>query len=72
MLGVTIIAENAFWDQAGKRWRTSKGFHIIDKVWLRSREEDAMVREREGCAAYIIWGEDIWNSMLEADRGQDA
>jgi len=62
--GVTIKAEGAFFDNSRKEVvRTAMAFNIIDKYWLRYREQDERVREEEGVPAYIVWGEDIWKSF---------
>lgn len=64
LVGVTIYAEGAFWDNELKtRARVKTGFHIIDKYWLAYKEEDERVRTREGVQGYVIWSEDIWGSI---------
>jgi hypothetical protein len=64
LVGVTISSKDSFWDnEKKKRITTATAFHIIDKFWLRHRELDEEVREEEGVAAYITWGEDIWRSF---------
>lgn len=62
--GVTLKAEGAFWDNRKRELvRTIVSFNLIDKYWLRYREKDERVREEERAPAYIIWGEDIWQSF---------
>ncbi|RIK32970.1 MAG: hypothetical protein DCC55_35845 [Chloroflexi bacterium] len=64
LVGVTIKSEQAFWDNSRKeRVTTKEAFHIVEKYWLRYREQDAKIIEAEGVPGYIIWGEDIWNSF---------
>jgi plasmid replication initiation protein len=64
LVGVTIYAEGSFWDNDKREWvKTKRGFHILDKYWLRYREDDEQIREEEGVPAYIIWGQDIWDSF---------
>lgn len=64
LMGVTIFAEGAFWDNAERSWVTIKaGFHLIEKFWLRYLEPDEGVREREAVPGYLVWSEDIWNSF---------
>ncbi len=64
LVGVTIYAEGAFWDNGEKEWLTLKaGFHIIEKFWLAYLEKDEKVREKEGVPGYFIWSEDIWKSI---------
>ena len=64
LVGVTIYAEGAFWDNGDKTWvRMKSGFHLVDKYWLAYREPDAAVREAEGVLGYFVWSEDIWKSI---------
>ena len=64
LIGATIYAEGAFWDNEKKELRKRvTGFHIIDKYWLAYKEKDEWIIEEEGVPAYIVWGEDIWNSV---------
>jgi plasmid replication initiation protein len=66
LVGVTIYAEGAFWDNSEKEWITLKsGFHIIEKFWLAYREKNKEVREAEGVPGYFIWSEDIWQSIQD-------
>lgn len=65
LIGVTIFAEGAFWDQGDRQWvsKTTSGFHILEKFWLAYQEKNEMVREQEGVHAYIIWSNDLWKSI---------
>ncbi len=66
LVGVTIYAEGAFWDNGEKSWvKVKSGFHLIDKYWLAYLEEDETVREAEGVPGYFIWSEDIWKSVQD-------
>ncbi|MDQ4078347.1 MAG: replication initiator protein A, partial [Chloroflexota bacterium] len=64
LVGVTIFAEGAFWDNRRKAWvKTKSGFHIIEKYWLGYLEGEEHVREEEGVPGYVIWSKDIWESI---------
>jgi plasmid replication initiation protein len=66
LVGVTIFAEGAFWDNGEKSWvKIKTGFHIIEKFWLRYLEEDEQVLEEELVPGYITWSEDIWKSIQD-------
>lgn len=66
LVGVTIYAEGAFWDQGEQGWVEMKsGFHIIEKYWLAYLERDQRVRDSEGIPGYFIWSEDIWKSIQD-------
>jgi len=64
LVGVTIYSEGAFWDNENKeRVTMSEAFHLIEKYWLRYKENKEEIREAEGVPGYIVWGEDIWRSI---------
>lgn len=66
LVGVTIFAEGSFWDNAEKDWvKLKSGFHLIERYWLRYKEEDEQIRETERSPGYIVWSEDIWKSMQD-------
>jgi hypothetical protein len=65
LIGVTIFAEGAFWDQGEHEWvsKSTSGFHILEKYWLGYQERNDTIREQEGVPAYIIWSNDLWKSI---------
>lgn len=61
---LTIKAQGAFWDnERQQHTRTLMSFNLLDKYWIRARESNQDVLQREDCQAYIIWGEDIHRSF---------
>lgn len=63
LVGVTIHSENAFWDQdSHERVTTKSAFHLIESVWLRSREKHNK-SEDPGVNGYIIWSKEMWASF---------
>lgn len=66
LVGVTIYAEGAFWDNGEKGWiKLKSGFHIMEKYWLAYLEEDEQVRAAEGVPGYFVWSEDLWKSIQD-------
>lgn len=66
LVGVTIYAEGAFWDNGEGAWvRLKSGFHIIEKYWLAFLEGDERVRATEGVPGYFVWSEDLWKSIQD-------
>lgn len=53
--GVSIVAEDAFYDLETRAYKTVKGFSIIDNYELTS--------DLEG-GSYFTWNEVIWNSIM--------
>ncbi len=61
---MTIKSEQAFWDNDDReRITTAEAFHIIDRYWLRYREKNERIREKESVPGFIVWGEVIWHSF---------
>lgn len=66
LTAVTFKSQNAFFDNrdgAKKRVTTVKAFHLIESYWLRYMEADDHVRDGEGVPAYVVWSEELWNSL---------
>jgi len=64
LLRASIVAKGAFWDaQRGELVQCANGFHLIERYWLAYQEGDAGVVEREGAPGYIVWGDEVWQSL---------
>jgi plasmid replication initiation protein len=64
LLRASIVAQGAFWDaQRGELVQCANGFHLIERYWLAYQEGDEKVIEREGAPGYIVWGDEVWQSL---------
>ena len=58
LVAVTVFNDNAWYDKnKKKRIKTKNRFHIIDRVFMRSEDDE------ENEESFIIWGDRIWESV---------
>ena len=63
LLRASIVAEGSFWDaQRGELVHQASGFHLLERYWLAYQDDEA-ASEREGVPGYIVWGEEVWQSL---------
>ncbi len=59
LAGLTIISQQAFWDNDEKKRITTKhAFHLIDEYQLRVEGDD-----NNDTSGYLVWGEHFWKSF---------
>lgn len=62
LMGVTIKAENAFYDPVSESYST-ESFHIIDNYRLWDRDKPSVVGQQALPLSYFKWNEVVWRSI---------